>query len=842
MLHAQADPIHGFCGTDCSGHHPLPRRAAPGDRWALEAPAVADRGVPGPCTEDGSQIDILIVYTPSALAGAGSLGAMQTLADDAIAELNGVLASSGLATTAVLAGLEETMFNESGSSSTHLKNLRDPEDGVMDEVHALRDTLRADLVCLFVENGSVCGIANIAVQAGYTPRPDLGLSVVDRNCLGTSLYTFSHEIGHNLGLLHDRDADPCELTGADPAAHGYTAPMDAFQTVMSTNGVAPREAIYSSPLIDVGGVPAGVAGLSNNALVASQSVVAVSRFRDRDQDSDGVCDADQIAMDPSLDCNLNGVLDQFDIDFNRNGVPDDCDIASATSMDVDLDGVPDEAEVAILRVDADAGPLGDGQTWGGAIDDLQFAMALARASGDVDEMWIAEGVYTPGQFRAQTFDLVGGVALYGGFDGTEPAREDRDPDAHEVVLSGDLNADDAGGFIDREDNSVTVVYGFEETGLCTLDGLTIAGGHSVEAASCVAAGGTSDGGGLFALFCDLEINDCVFRENAALRGGGVFLPNVSSWRITETDIINNRAFGPWTSASSAGAYLTATQLPGEMTDCRVLGNVSDGGTAGVFFIGGTPIVNNVLFSGNRAIQGAYAAMYARLTTAGSVFNNLTIVENQTDGNFAVGGANFDSTAQGTLSNSILWGNKIRAVSGPVTVNQASQIQVAGALTIDSCLVEGWTGSIPGTATSGDNPLMSDVLGPDAVPGTLDDDPRPAPGSPAIDSGNNTLVGAGVSSDLDGNERFVDDPDTIDLGVGSAPIVDRGAYELQVPAVFCNGDANGDLVVNFADVTTVLGNWNADYLPGTGPGDANGDSIVNFADVTSILASWNSVCP
>ncbi len=63
-----------------------------------------------------------------------------------------------------------------------------------------------------------------------------------------------------------------------------------------------------------------------------------------------------------------------------------------------------------------------------------------------------------------------------------------------------------------------------------------------------------------------------------------------------------------------------------------------------------------------------------------------------------------------------------------------------------------------------------------------------------------------------------------------------------PASPCIGDANGDLAVNFADVTTVLGNWNADYTPGTGPGDANVDGLVNFADVTSILGNWNNVCP
>ena len=61
-------------------------------------------------------------------------------------------------------------------------------------------------------------------------------------------------------------------------------------------------------------------------------------------------------------------------------------------------------------------------------------------------------------------------------------------------------------------------------------------------------------------------------------------------------------------------------------------------------------------------------------------------------------------------------------------------------------------------------------------------------------------------------------------------------------VFCPGDANGDGVVNFSDVTDVLGNWLNDYRPSTGPGDANEDGLVNFTDVTTVLGNWLAVCP
>lgn len=58
-----------------------------------------------------------------------------------------------------------------------------------------------------------------------------------------------------------------------------------------------------------------------------------------------------------------------------------------------------------------------------------------------------------------------------------------------------------------------------------------------------------------------------------------------------------------------------------------------------------------------------------------------------------------------------------------------------------------------------------------------------------------------------------------------------------PPPSCLGDANGDLLVNFADITATLAQWG-----GSGPlGDANFDGMVNFADITTELANWGP-CP
>jgi spore coat protein A len=56
---------------------------------------------------------------------------------------------------------------------------------------------------------------------------------------------------------------------------------------------------------------------------------------------------------------------------------------------------------------------------------------------------------------------------------------------------------------------------------------------------------------------------------------------------------------------------------------------------------------------------------------------------------------------------------------------------------------------------------------------------------------------------------------------------------------CPGDANGDNVVDFNDITAVLANWLNDYTPGTGPGDADANFVVDFNDITAVLSMWGA---
>src|SRR5690348_1583557 len=84
----------------------------------------------------------------------------------------------------------------------------------------------------------------------------------------------------------------------------------------------------------------------------------------------------------------------------------------------------------IVYVDPGASGAADGTSWTDAYTDLQTALIAASSNS---ELWVVAGTYTPGSLRSDTFALKTGVALYGGFAGTEANRADRNPVANATI-------------------------------------------------------------------------------------------------------------------------------------------------------------------------------------------------------------------------------------------------------------------------------------------------------------------------------------------------------------------------------------------------------------------------
>ena len=138
--------------------------------------------------ESDVTIDVAVVYTPAAREALGGVAATEAQIDLMIAGTNQALAESNANVRVALAGRSEVNYTESGNGLLDLNRLGHPSDGHMDEVHALRDRVGADLVSLMVEDSSFCGIARLAGA----------FSVTIQGC------AFVHELGHNFGLWHDR--------------------------------------------------------------------------------------------------------------------------------------------------------------------------------------------------------------------------------------------------------------------------------------------------------------------------------------------------------------------------------------------------------------------------------------------------------------------------------------------------------------------------------------------------------------------------------------------------------------------------------------------------------------
>ena len=234
---------------------------------------------------DGNvQQDLLVVYTQKACNSAGGCPNLEADITTAVADLNNAYGISEVHITMNLVGTALTSYSET-DTSTALNDLRNLNDGQMDEVHGLRDQLGADLVAL-VQDGSGCGIAYVGSSASSA------FSVTDISCLVDNR-TLAHELGHNQGALHDRVTS--SAGSSTNFNYGYRRCDDAtvdqtpspwFRTIMAYScNKSPRVGHFSNPTVNYLGVPTGVAPGSEppsgayNVLTLNNSASYVAGFR-----------------------------------------------------------------------------------------------------------------------------------------------------------------------------------------------------------------------------------------------------------------------------------------------------------------------------------------------------------------------------------------------------------------------------------------------------------------------------------------------------------------------------------------------------------------------------------
>jgi len=503
----------------------------------------------------------------------------------------------------------------------------------------------------------------------------------------------------------------------------------------------------------------------------------------------------------------------------------------------------------VIYVDADAAGANDGGSWTDAFTDLQDALQGATAG---QEIWVAEGIYKPvmpadpsnvtNPERNATFALKDGVAIYGGFAGTEASREARDVQVHATILSGDLLGDDNDVIHPDEptrgENSWHIVTaGNINLGVidstAVLDGFTITGGN----ANPPPPNTNNSGGGLYVFGNETDVSNptlrnLVFTANTARFGGGVGCVFATPI-LNNVAFIDNAAFGDGVPGDGGG--MNNSICASTLRNVLFRENRSDGFGGGLMnnrgttsLIGGTfvgnmglrgggmynlldvsVIVNAVFLSNTAVVSGG--GMYndeSNIALMNAVFSgNRTLDATQRGGggmgNFREapflanvvfygntsardGGAIFNINSEPRIVNSILWGNE--------AVGEEDEIFSGGipggSPLVVASIVEG---GVPESAADGGgnldaDPFFVDADGPDDVTGTEDDDFHLLGASPAIDGGlNQGLLFDVFDLDVDGDtqERV-----PIDLagnlrvhdGGTGVLVVDMGVYEFGAPGV------------------------------------------------------------
>ncbi|MHC4807653.1 MAG: fibronectin type III domain-containing protein, partial [Planctomycetota bacterium] len=445
----------------------------------------------------------------------------------------------------------------------------------------------------------------------------------------------------------------------------------------------------------------------------------------------------------------------------------------------------------VIYVDADApGPTHDGSSWVNAYKYLQNALA---AAGTCYEIRVAQGIYKPdhgsgitlGDLNA-SFQLKNGVTIKGGYAGYgAPYPYSRDIEAYKTVLSGDI-----GMTANFADNSYHVVTGSGCDSTAMLDGFVVFGGE---------ASGSNPrdrGAGMYNRAGSPMIINCEFRSNSAGINGGAMWNSENSHPIVSnctfdyniagsgagmcnqdsSPTVTNCTFS-WNQATSWGGAMhndggwptvtnctfsdNSARLGGGMfnqngseptvTNCTFTGNSALTGGGMWNSLGGSPELVNCTFKGNSASEKG-GGMYNQSDTVATVIN-CTFT-----GNSALTGGGMYNVGMGTivsLYNCIFWGDT------PDEIYKSYRQATGELVTATYSNIEGgW----PDEGNINQDPLFADADG------------RLSAGSPCIDAGDNTAVPGGVTTDLDGNARFADDPATPDTGNGTPPIVDMGAYE------------------------------------------------------------------
>lgn len=446
--------------------------------------------------------------------------------------------------------------------------------------------------------------------------------------------------------------------------------------------------------------------------------------------------------------------------------------------------------LVMLTFNADAATIyvrsnstGSGTSWANATASLTQALSIANAG---DQIWVARGTYkaSPTGNQDTSFHLKNGVAIYGGFTGTETTLAQRtDTTGTTTILSGDLG----NGLRSKHIVNATATV----TGTAILDGFTISGGSN-----SFISNDTEGGAGMYnagspqlshLIFENNVLNISVTNFSGSFIGGGAGMYNylgnpVLRWvTFRDNQLFINSILSLVRTGGGGGLLLNGgaprmTNVSFLSNKVTVNGNSANGG--GMYTLNNAvPEITNAVFSGNTirstgtsiaANRGGGIYLSENTSTPVRLTNILFEKDSAHDGN-----ALYVLNSREILTNATFYGNTQNGLSTDI-------YSASSNTTINNCVIDGVV-MFYGTTSSINNSLIASTpqgsytatnsfFGPvkfvDAQRGNY----MLLPCSNGINTGDDSQNGTLV--DLNGNPRKFGN-------------IDMGAFESQVPATLAD---------------------------------------------------------
>ncbi|MBF0360141.1 MAG: hypothetical protein HQK49_03980 [Oligoflexia bacterium] len=250
------------------------------------------RGGGASADDDGSFVDVMIVYTSNVNAASADIGSEITTD---IAYANEALTQSCALFRLRLVYSGTVTYTETGDSTKDLCAVTGDDDinrgygydtsNTIPEVNGLRDTYGADLVQFWVEtNRDYCGIA--WAPSINSSNAMYGYSVKIRTCDSS---TSIHEMGHNLTLAHDRyemDISLYDVGAFRGGGYGYVNTALKVTDIMAYTTECGRHNLscyrlpyFSNPRILYKGIPFGIAKISDEVETLNRSKDYIANYR-----------------------------------------------------------------------------------------------------------------------------------------------------------------------------------------------------------------------------------------------------------------------------------------------------------------------------------------------------------------------------------------------------------------------------------------------------------------------------------------------------------------------------------------------------------------------------------